>query len=187
MKIYTLQHYSKTLITLGLTVGLGLAGINAAAASALESSPSFNEKYFESSRNNAHPVFADFNDAPAFTFNSGKEHSTSFASFKGFDSSHRFANFYQFDEADRHSAHFSKRDHHDFGGHFVHYGEKPTPPYHFGHSDTHHFPKHWEHWGGHTAVNPVPEPSEYLLMLCGLGLIGFMSMKRRPSNGFSAA
>lgn len=187
MKKYTLQHYSKILITLGLTVGLGLAGINAAAASVLESSPSFNENYSGSSRHYAIPDFANFNDAPAFTYYSGKEHSTSFASFKGNNPSYGFANFNQSDKSDRHSDYFSKPGHHDLGGYFVHYGENPTPPYHFGHSDNHHMPVHWGHWGGHTAVSPVPEPSEYLLMLCGLGLIGFMGMKRRPSNGFSAA
>lgn len=187
MKFYTLQHHSKTLIATVLTVGLGLASINTAVASAFDSSPSFNDKYSDIFRHDTNPDYADFNDVFAFERNSNKGHSTLFASFEGHNSSHGFSNFNLFDERGHHSAYFSNVGYSGFGEHFAHFGEKSNSPYHSGIFYTNYPSETWMHWDCHTMINPVPEPSEYLLMLCGLGLIGFIAMKRKQGHGFSAA
>ena len=44
-----------------------------------------------------------------------------------------------------------------------------------------------EEFDEHFAASPIPDPAEYLLMLCGLALLGFIATRRRSDEGFAAA
>ena len=155
-----MKHYTKLSLAMVLTLDLMLTGFNAAAASDQKSSLSFTNDGIASFGHIAEINFIDFNN-----------HMTDFTSH---DKNSLFTPV---------RTGTSFRDQLDYyRTHQVLAHEEPN--HEFMEFREHNFhERHWEE----RSVSAVPEPSEYVLLACGLGLLAFVAARRRTDQRFTVA
>jgi hypothetical protein len=188
MKIFTMKHHAKSAVATALAVGLGFASISASATtSALESSLTFNNLDIATYSHNIDSGYTDFNDVFTFSTNSSTGGATSIASFNGNYFSTGFTSFSLIDVTNGNSVVASGSVGPTFVSQLGFSNLTPNTVYGLSLVGTVTNPNAGGYFIGTLAVNPVPEPGEYLLMLCGLVLLGFLATKRKEGHGFSAA
>jgi hypothetical protein len=188
MKIKSLQHYSKSLIATALAVGLGFASINAFAATATQgSSLIFNNQGIATFSQFIDPGYTDFNTQFTFTTNSSTGGATSISGFNGNYFSTGFTSFNLIDVTNGNSVVTSGSVGPTFVSQLGFSNLNPNTVYGLNLIGTVTNPNAGGYFIGTLAVNPVPEPGEYLLMLCGLALLGFLATKHKEGHFFSAA
>ncbi|MBU1425979.1 MAG: FxDxF family PEP-CTERM protein [Gammaproteobacteria bacterium] len=187
MKICTLQHYAKSAVATALTIGLGLAGINASAAtSVLDASLTFNNQGLATFSQNIAPGYSDFNAQFTFTTNASTGGATSISSFNGSYFSTGFTSFNLIDVTNGNTVVAAGSVGSSFVSQLGFSGLNSNTTYGLSLIGTVTNPDTGGFFVGTVAVNPVPEPSEYLLMLCGLALLGFLATKRKQEREFAA-
>lgn len=190
MEIKSLQHYSKSLIATALAVGLGFANINASAATYTQnSSLTFNNQGFATFSQYINPGYTDFNSQFTFITNTSTGGATSISGFNGNYFSTGFTSFSLIDVTNGNAVVASGLVGPSFVSQVGFSNLTPNTVYGLNIVGTVTNPNIGGYFVG-TLTNPLPEPAEYLLMLCGLGLIGFIGMKRKEGkegHEFSAA
>jgi hypothetical protein len=183
-----MKHYTKSAGAIAFAVGMVFASINATAAtSILDSSLTFNNQGLATFSQNISPGYSDFNAQFIFTTNATSGGATSISSFNGTYFSTGFTSFNLVDVTNGNAVVSSGVVNSGIVGQLGFSGLNSNTTYGLSLTGTVLNPNVGGLFVGTITVNAVPEPGEYLLMLCGLGLIGFIGMKRKEAYRFSAA
>ena len=183
-----MKHYTKSAVAIALAVGMGFASINASAAtSILDSSLTFNNQGLATFSQNIGPGYSDFNAQFTFTTNATSGGATSISSFNGNYFSTGFTSFNLVDVTNGNLVVSTGSVSPGFVGQLGFSGLNSNTTYGLSLTGTVTNPNAGGFFVGTLAVNPVPEPGEYLLLLCGFALLGFIAAKRRNAGGFAAA
>lgn len=183
-----MKQFSQHLAVMAISAGLGLASINAyAVASAQSSSLVFNSQGIATFSNSISAGLTDFNDLFTFTTTSSSGGASSIASFNGQNFSAAFSSFNLLDVDNGGSLVATGLIGPGFFTQLGFSGLNSNTIYGLNIVGTVTNPGQGAFYSGSIAVNPVPEPAEYVLMACGLGVLGFVAYRRRQNQGFSAA
>ena len=176
----------KHVFAAALTVSLGFAGAAVAATSTLNSSLAFNNQNVASFNGTMAPGFADFNDIFEFTTSANSGGASAIASFNGINFSAGFSAFNLLDVTHGNLVVATGSLSPSFVGQLSFSGLNANTTYGLNIVGTVVNPSAGAYYSGSISVSPIPEPGEYALMLCGLGMIGFIALYRRQAQGFLA-
>ena len=179
----------KHVLAAALTVSLGFAGTAVAATSTLNSSLAFNNRNVASFRDTIASGFADFNDTFAFTTSANIGGAYATASFNGINFTAGFSAFNLLDITHGNLLVVKGTVSPSFLGTLTFSGLNSNITYGLNIVGKVANPSVGASYSGSIAVMsmPVPEPGEYALMLCGLGMIALVAVYRRQEPGFLAA
>jgi flagellin-like hook-associated protein FlgL len=191
------MNSSKTsAVAIALIIGLGFAGTNAHAlvtaptpvTATVGSSLVFDNLGVATFSQGISPGYTDFSAQYTFTTTaSSGGGATSVSSFNGSYFSTGFTSFSLVDVNNGNSVVASGSVGPSFVSQVGFTNLNPNTTYGLNLVGTVTNPSAGGYFVGSIAVNAVPEPGEYLLLLCGLGLIGFISMKRGNGHGLAIA
>ncbi len=159
-----------------------------AATSTLNSPLSFNAQNIAAFNHLITPGFTNFNDLFTFTTSSASGGASAIASFNGLSFSTGFSAFNLLDVTHGNAIIATGSL---FGPNIVSQlsfsGLNANTIYGLNVAGTVADPTVGGYYSGSVTVSPVPEFEEYVLMLSGLALIGFIATRRSPKQDFSAA
>lgn len=178
---------AKHLFALVLLVALA-NGSASAATSTLNASLSFNAQGIGAFSHLITPGFTGFNDLFTFTTTSSSLGATSIASFNGFNFSAAFSSFNLIDVTHGNAVIATGTIGPSFVSQLGFSGLNANTTYGLNIVGTLSTPSLGGFYSGSvTTVSPVPEPAEYVLLACGLGLLGLIAMRRRSAEDTRAA
>ena len=181
---------SKHLFSLALVASLGFAATNATAATSTSTSAlSFDAQGVGAFSRTIAAGFTDFNDLFTFTTVSGNGGASVIASFNGLSFSNGFNTFNLLDVTHGNLL-VSTGVISSFVGVLGFSGLNSNTTYGVNVGGAVTNPGAGGFYSGSVTVAPVPELSEWLLMLSGLALIGFIATRRRSQGlqqGFAIA
>lgn len=183
-----MKHSVQHLLAMAIAVGISLTGVNAyAATSTTNSSLVFNPQGIATLSGSTAAGTTAFNNLYTFTTTASSGGASSIASFNGTSFSTAFSAFNLLDVTNSNAVLASGSIGPSFVAQLSFSGLNSYTTYGLNVIGTVTNPSAGSFYSGSLSVSPVPEPGEYLLLLCGLGLVGFTVMKRSYMAGIHAA
>ena len=159
-------------------------GSASAATSTLNSSLSFNAQGIGAFSHLITPGFTSFNDLFTFTTTSSSLGATSIASFNGFNFSAAFSSFNLIDVTHGNSVIATGTIGPSFVSQLGFSGLNANTTYGLNIAGILDTPNLGGFYSGSISVSPVPEPTEYVLLACGL--LGLIAIRRRSKDSLAA-
>jgi flagellar biosynthesis protein FliQ len=184
-----MKHLAKPLAVFAITVGLGIASINANATTSVQnSSLAFSSQGIATFSNVTSTGINNFNDLYTFTTDTNSNGgASSIASFNGTNFSAAFSSVSLLDITNGNTVVATGTISPSFVTQIGFSNLNSNTTYGLNIVGTVTNPNMGSFYSGSLTLSPIPEPSEYLLIACGLGLIGFIASRRRNDQSYIAA
>ena len=183
-----MKKFAQHLTVMAISAGVGLASLNVCAVPAAQNTTLiFNSQDIATFSNSISAGLTDFNDLFTFTTTSSSGGASSIASFNGRNFSAAFSSFTLHNVDNSGSVVATGTIDPGFFTQPGFSGLNSNTTYGLNIIGTVTNPVQGAFYSGSIAVNPIPEPAEYILMACGLGVLGLVAYRRRHQQNFSAA
>lgn len=178
-----MKQFAKLALSIAVVIGLGFTAANAmAVTSTLDTPISFDAQHIAGFSDTIVNGFTDFNDLFSFSAPSGLGGASVISSFNGLNFSTAFSSFQLLDLSHGNTVLATGSISPNFFGQLSFPGLSVGINYGLNIIGTVNNPAAGAFYSGSVTISPVPEPDEYVLMLCGLLLIGFIATRRKSEN-----